>query len=130
LLAALDAAHSAQEQVRLVANFNRRLFERGLDVLETLRGAGSAEPDLAAAWREAELRRRTGQTPIVHAWAERGLLRLGLSERHAADILWTFTGPDVFRLLVVDSQWPPDEYEQHLTELLEHTLLGSSDSGR
>ena len=46
------AAGDPAGQLAAMAGFDRRLFERGGDVLGSLHDAGRAEPDLAAAYRE------------------------------------------------------------------------------
>ena len=125
LLLGLRAAEGhPRRQVGLLVEFNRRLFSRGLDVLEILRGAGSAEPDLAEVWREGERRRRQGQAPLVRAWSAAGALRTDLSVKAAADILWALTGPDVFRLVVVESGWSARRYAGWLVETLQSALFG------
>lgn len=129
LLEDLRAAHADPlRQLGLVVEFNQRLFSRGLDVLEILKGAGTAEPHLAAVWREGEQRRRQGQAPLVRGWAAQGSLRPGLGVKGAADILWTLTGPDVYRLLVVESGWSGKRYARWLRETLGSLLFGEQTS--
>ena len=40
-----------------------------------------------------------------------------------SDILWAFTGRDLYRMLVIERGWSSDEYEHWLAELLIQTLL-------
>jgi AcrR family transcriptional regulator len=124
LVLQLEAAASMpREQLRLLVTFNRHLFEQGADVLTTLRQAGTGEGDTAAVWREGEERRRRGQARYVHEWGAQQMLRAGLEERKAGDILWTFTGPDVYRLLVEESGWSAAQYESWLMATLGALLL-------
>jgi hypothetical protein len=90
------------------------------------RSAGSMEPDLAALWAEGEQRRFKGIAPIVHAWAQAGALRRGLSERDALDILWSLMGADNYRLFVTERGWPQKKYEEWLTATLKLLLLGKA----
>src|SRR5262249_28050412 len=95
-----------------------RLFERNLDVLEALRDARAADPDLAPVWREGGRRRRQGQAALVRSWARARLLAPGLGARAAADVLWALTGPDLYRLLVVESRWSTRRFRRWLTATL------------
>jgi len=109
------AAGQSSEQLRLLVSFARRFYEQSADLIEIARSASRAEADLEALWEEGEARRLKGQKPIVHAWANSGLLREGLQESDALDILWSLTGPDHYRLMVTERRWPPEKYETWLT---------------
>ena len=109
------AAGQSSEQLRLLVSFARRFYEQSADLIEIARNASRAEADLEALWQEGEARRLKGQKPIVHAWANSGILREGLQESDALDILWSLTGPDHYRLMVTERRWPPEKYETWLT---------------
>ncbi|HXR74361.1 MAG TPA: helix-turn-helix domain-containing protein [Bryobacteraceae bacterium] len=112
------AAGQSSEQLRLLVSFARRFYEQSADLIEIARSASRAEADLEALWEEGEARRLKGQKPIVHAWANSGILREGLQESDALDILWSLTGPDHYRLMVTERRWPPEKYETWLTRSL------------
>jgi len=59
----------------------------------------------------------------VHGWAASGILRQGLKESDALDILWSLTGPDHYRLIVTERRWPAEKYEAWLTRSLELLLF-------
>lgn len=122
-IAALRATSEPRQLLRLTVEFNVRLFERGGDIMEILRGAAKAKPELAAVWREGEERRRASQRPLVHAWAEAGALRSSVSEDRARDILWALTGPDAYRLFVTESGWSAACYQAWLLDTLESLLF-------
>jgi AcrR family transcriptional regulator len=107
-----------REQLALDIGFNRRLWDRGADVVEAIRGAATTEPELADASREGDDRRRAAQGRLVRAWARAGALRPGVTTRRATDIFWTMSGPEVYRLLVVESGWSGNRYEAWLNEML------------
>lgn len=44
----------------------------------------------------------------------------------AADLLWTLNHPDVWRLLVRERGWTPDEFEQWLGDTAIAQLLGAT----
>ncbi|GAA0966967.1 TetR/AcrR family transcriptional regulator [Acrocarpospora macrocephala] len=109
------------EQLRLVAAYHRALFDRGQDILDVFRAAAHGE--LAALWEEGGRRRRQAQAPLAEGWRDR--LPEGLSPARAADILWALTSPEVYTLLVVESGWSGDAYQEWLAATLTRQLLGS-----
>ena len=75
-------------------------------------------------WREHDARGRVAQAPLIRALATKGNLRPDLEAPEAADILWALAGPDLYRLLVVESAWSGDRYERWLAQSLSALLLG------
>lgn len=122
LMRVLREGPAPPHQLRAMVAFGARLFERASDLLAIARSAGHAEPDLVDLVHAGEQRRRLGQGPIVRGWKRAGALRPELTSGQAADILWSFTGEDVYRLLVEQCGWPVSRYqrwlESALTELL------------
>jgi TetR/AcrR family transcriptional regulator, regulator of cefoperazone and chloramphenicol sensitivity len=117
------AAGQSPEQLRLLVSFARRFYQQSADLIEIARNASRVEADLEALWKEGEARRLRGHKPVVHAWAVSGILREGLQESDALDILWSLTGPDHYRSLVTERRWPPEKYEAWLTHSLELLLF-------
>jgi len=117
-------SHGDDPRAQLAAyvHFDRVLFEQGRDIIGVGLRARS-DPEIDAWFSEGERRRRAGQAPVVRGWHRAGVLRPGLGERRAGDILWALTGPAVYQLFVVESGWSPSAFERWLRELLEKTLL-------
>jgi hypothetical protein len=59
----------------------------------------------------------------VRLLADAGVLRPKLAERDAADIVHALISPEVYRLLVGESGWRPERYEEWLRETLIDQLL-------
>ena len=121
----LGSTKDPRRQLRAIVRFNRRLFERGRDVLEVVM-ATRADPDVEAFGRAGEARRREGQVRWVRAWAEDGVLRPNLDEGEAADVLWALTGPELYWLFAVNSGWPGFRFEEWLFGTLESQLFGET----
>ncbi|MBV9899198.1 MAG: hypothetical protein JO020_34000 [Chloroflexi bacterium] len=60
---------------------------------------------------------------MVQALVQRGVLRTDLSQTEAADVLWSLTAPDVYRMLVVESRWTSDRYAEWMADALARLLL-------
>lgn len=121
----LGSTKDPRRQLRAIVSFNRRLFERGRDVLDVVM-ATRADPDVEAFGRAGEARRREGQVRWVRAWAEDGVLRPNLDEGEAADVLWALTGPELYWLFAVNSNWPGLRFEEWLFGTLEWQLFGET----
>lgn len=126
LLGELAANPDPHRQLGLIVDFTVRLFDRGADVVETLRSAAPAEPDLAAVAREGDARRRRDQGSLLRAWGAQGALRSGLSQREAADTLWAMTSPEMYRLFVEENGWTKRRFAEWLRRLLAELLFGDS----
>jgi len=121
----LAASKDPRRQLRAIVRFNRRLFERGRDVLDVVM-ATRADADVEAFGRAGEARRREGQARWVRAWSEAGVLRADLDEGEAADVLWALTGPELYWLFAVNSGWSGSKFEEWLFGTLESQLFGET----
>ena len=99
-------------QLRLNAR-NSRVFKlRIARVLEGIRSAAPADPDIEALWNRIQTEFHANQRVIVESLEQKKALRPGLSVDRAADILWTLNHPNLWQLLVRERGWRPEEYEQ------------------
>jgi TetR/AcrR family transcriptional regulator, regulator of cefoperazone and chloramphenicol sensitivity len=121
--AALTPA-DATTLLRITAQFARAAYDRSWDIIEVMRGAGLADPEIAEAWRIADARARSAQAVLLAALVERGALQPHLTQAEAADVVWSLAGPDLYRLLVVESGWTSDRYQDWLADALVRLLLG------
>jgi AcrR family transcriptional regulator len=101
-----------ERQLRLNASNSRRVKTRIGAVLEVIRSAAPADPDIEALWDRIQTEFHSNQGEIVKALDRRKALRPGLDVARATDILWTLNHPDLWQLLVGRRGWTPDQYEQ------------------
>jgi AcrR family transcriptional regulator len=124
LRVAMEATSSdPRDQLRQLVDFNVQLFARIADVLEVVRNAGRSDPDLGSFRREGEERRRRGQAPLIRHWSRTGALKTRLAAREAGDVLWSLTGPDAYRLFVIERGWSRSRYADWLFSSLEQLLF-------
>jgi AcrR family transcriptional regulator len=100
--------------------------ERAFELFEIMRKAAAADPKIEERRRAGSEARRRDQVPIARHLKRHGALRACLSEQQARDILWLYSSADVYRLLVHESAWPPERYEQWLGRTLTDALLAKS----
>jgi TetR/AcrR family transcriptional regulator, regulator of autoinduction and epiphytic fitness len=113
-----------ERRLRLNARNSRVVKVRIAAVLEVIRDAASADPDIAALWRLIQSDFYDNQRAIVHALHETNGLRPDLDVTRATDILWTLNHPDVWLLLVGQRGWTPEEFEAWLADTTCSQLLG------
>lgn len=118
-----SAAGDARRQLQLVVDFNVRLFDAAADIFSIVAAAGSADADIASLSRLGAQRRREGQAPVVHSWAQSSALKPGLSEQEAADILWVLCDPQHFSQFVIECGWPVDRFRDWLVATLTWALF-------
>lgn len=112
-----------QELLADVASLYRTANERAFELFEIIRKAAAADPKIEEQRQLGAEARRRDQTPVARHLKRRRALRSGLTERQATDILWLYSSTDLYRLLVHDSKWPPQRYEQWLAQTLANALL-------
>ncbi len=114
----------ALEQLKAII---QRAVEAGSKNARDIGAAWSAaqiDSDFAKWWEREQSRRWNELKTFAAHWAERGLLKAGLTIAEATDILWSMTGPLVFRAFVRDSGWNTEQYEAWLKKVLYREVLG------
>ncbi|MEU5808711.1 TetR/AcrR family transcriptional regulator [Streptomyces sp. NPDC059650] len=112
-------------QLALQAAGARRILERAAPVLEVVRGAATADPELAELWRLNHEQRHAVQLRFAEALYEKagGSLRPGHDRAAAADIAVTVLGPETYDLLVTRRGWSPARWEEWAADALVRQLL-------
>jgi AcrR family transcriptional regulator len=112
----------------------RRILERAAPVLEVVRGAATADPELAELWRTGLEQRHTVQLRFAEALVAKvakgakgaktdGPLRDGHDAASAADIALAVLGPETYALLVTARGWSPSRWERWAADALVRQLL-------
>jgi AcrR family transcriptional regulator len=110
------------ERLRLAAKWTRRQMELGHGVITVYQEAARADPRVRALWADALAGREAAVRTLLTSMRE--CLRPRLDVKQAMDLYVVATLPEVFRSLVLERDWSPDEYEAWLVERLEAELLG------
>lgn len=110
-------------RLRLAAKISREMYDAEREQMALFQGASVLAPEFKAVEKEREERRYARQEKSLKKTADENALAKGLSFAKARDILWAFTGRDLYRMLVMEQGWSSDEYEQWLAQLLIKNLL-------
>ncbi len=125
LIEELRATDDPSRKLALAAQITRQAYEPQVCAMELLRTASAVAPELADLAQQIEARRRQRQARLIAALRQQGALRPDISTEEATDVLWTLTGFEVYRMLVVEQRWEPERYETWLAQLLIEQLLAS-----
>ena len=116
------AAEDPREQLALAVSIGRFGAEAGWDLTQVL-GSARSEPELQEMVRGLESEKQWGIGNLVASLAARGHLCTGVTQERAVDLLMVLTSEELFRLLVVQRGWSPDEYETWLVAVIQRELL-------
>jgi len=117
-----------RKRLEITASIARQLYDAEKAQLSFLRGASMLDPVFKELEIEREKRRHQRQKETVETMANEKAFSDNLSLSKIRDILWAFTGRDLYRMFVVERGWSSDEYEKWLAELLIQVLLSKSRS--
>jgi AcrR family transcriptional regulator len=92
-------------------------------ILLLLRAAALTDPQMAILRGEIEAGRLTRMIRNARTLADGGHLRAGMTTKHAGEIMWTYSSPDLYELLVVTRRWPPQEYGTFIADAMIAALL-------
>jgi len=96
---------------------------RAAPILLLVRDAARTDPELHSLLEEMDadrLRRMTDNARRLHAT---GGLRSGIAIAHTAEILWTYSSPELFELLVLRRRMPLNRYGQFVSDSMISALL-------
>jgi AcrR family transcriptional regulator len=109
--------------IRAWGTFVAELAPRASPILLLIRDAAATDPEvrrLQDALDADRLKRMTGNARRLR---DAGHLRSGLSLAQAADILWTYSSPELYELFVLRRGWTPKRYGEFVAEAMIAALL-------
>jgi len=116
---------SPKVRLSISAKIARQMYDAEKVQMNLFRGAAVLAPEFKELEKEREMRRYSRQEVTIKAMVKEKSLAKGLNEIKARDILWAFTGRDMYRMFVVEQGWTSEEYECWLTQLLINNLMDS-----
>lgn len=123
----MRAEPDPHRRLRILAGFGRSILERRAAIDEVIRGAASADPEIAALRDLGNAQRFAGQRELLRIVIGTTSLREGLDLDTAADVLYAIGSPETYRLFVVDRGWSGARFERWYAETLDRLLLGPAD---
>jgi len=122
---AMQAAETdPRRMLRGLGTLTTEVSPRVAPLLLLLAAAAETDGALTELRAELETARLARMTQVARTLAGKTRLRAGRSVEEVAEIMWIYSSPDLYRLLVVCRGWSAARYGQFVGESLVDTLLG------
>jgi AcrR family transcriptional regulator len=118
-----------REQLRLNMRNSRVVKVRAGATMHVISNAAASDPAIGELWTRIQTEFHANQRAVVQSLADKRALKDELDVDTAADILWALNHPTIYRLLAAERSWPPERYEQWMTDLLCSQLLRTPATG-
>jgi AcrR family transcriptional regulator len=122
-----DALHAGESDPRKIIEAWGRLTSevapRAAPILLLVRAAAAVDPDVRTLQEEIDADRHRRMTENARRLRDAGHIRGGLTLAQAADVLWTYSSPELYELLVLRRGWPTDRYGRFVAEGIVAALL-------
>jgi len=95
-------------------------------VLLLVREAAASDPELARLLEEMDAARLTRMTHNARTLLKAGHLGKGMTLAAAADVLWAYSSPELYELLVLRRSWSLERYGRFIADSMIAALLPTS----
>jgi AcrR family transcriptional regulator len=122
-----DELHARESNPRAIIQawgaLSAELAPRVSPILLLIRDAAATNPEGRALLDEMDADRLRRMTQNAGRLRDAGHLRAGIRSAQAADVLWTFSSPELYELLVLRRGWTPHRYGTFIADAMIHALL-------
>jgi len=130
-LAESDAWHqaltaTAEEILPRFAEAIAAILDRTATILAVAEAAAAGDPQIGARRARGQSNMRSDYRAVADALARAGVLAEDVTPGHAADVIYTLAGHDVYLRLTRECGWSAARYTRWLCDTLERTLTPST----
>jgi AcrR family transcriptional regulator len=122
-----DALHGSETDPRAIIRgwgaLTSEVAPRIVPLLLLIRDAAIADPEMAELQADMDRQRLERMTDNARRLANAGHLRRGLTVEHAGEIMWTYSSPQLYELLVLIRRWPLLDFTAFITDAMIAALL-------
>ena len=122
-----DQLHQRESDPRAIIQawgaLSAEVAPRVSPILLLVRDAAAADPEGRLLLKEMDADRLRRMTRNARRLRDAGHLRAGITLAHAADVLWSFSSPELYELLVLRRGWTPKRYGRFIADAMIHALL-------
>lgn len=119
----LSGVNDPVKLIEMTSRVSRAIYESEASDLGLVRHASGFSPALRKMEQEFERRRYAMQEKRIQSLFKAGKARRGVTMEAARRILWMYTSRDVYRMLVHEGGWTPEQYQNWLSRTLLETLV-------
>ena len=92
-------------------------------ILALIRDAAATDPDLGGLLDDLDQERHRRMEVNARHLYESGHIRSDVSLEEATDVLWTYSSPELYELLVLRRKWTPERYGRFVAGSIQAALL-------
>ena len=122
-----DALHTTESDPREIIRgwgaLSAEIAPRIAPILLLVRAAAELDPEMASLLSELNAERLERMTQNARNLAASHALREGLTVERAGEILWTYSSPELYELLVLRRGWTPTDYGEFVAEAMVDALV-------
>jgi AcrR family transcriptional regulator len=122
-----DALHANEpDPRRIIEAWGRLTAEvapRAAPVLLLIRSAAASDPEVRALQDEMDDDRHRRMSENARRLRDAGHLRAGVTLAQAADVLWTYSSPELYELLVIRRGWSAGRFGRFVAAAMTTALL-------
>ena len=94
-----------------------------MPILLLIRSAAATDHEMAGLRAEMDTSRLSRMTSNARNLAEAGHLRDDITVQDAGEVLWTYSSPELYELLVLNRGWPTERYATFIADAMIAALL-------
>jgi AcrR family transcriptional regulator len=117
-----DALHGSETDPQAIIRgwgaLASEVAPRVVPILLLIRDAAVADPEMAELQADMDRQRLERMTHNARKLANAGHLRRGLTAEHAGEIMWTYSSPQLYELLVIIRGWPLPSFTDFITDAM------------
>jgi AcrR family transcriptional regulator len=118
--------HNPYVVIRKWAQFASEVTPRGAPVVLLIRSAAAGgSTEMAELLAELDAQRLSRMAHQARYLQDRGFLRTDVTEAEARDVMWAYTDPSLYDLLVLRQGWKIERFRDFLADALTVALLPS-----
>ena len=122
-----DELHARESDPRAIIQawgaLSAEIAPRVSPILLLIRDAAATNPEGRTLLEEMDADRLRRMTHNARRLRDAGHLRGGITLAQAADVLWTFSSPELYELLVLRRGWTPKRYGRFIADAMIQALL-------
>lgn len=122
-VAAIQAEPDGRRKLEMYTEHLTDVAPRAAPVELLIRSVAPLDPEIAKVWAKLQHERLVGMGMFASDLVGAGVLRAGITQEEARDVLWASTSSEVYELLVIERGWSVDRWARYVADCMAVALL-------
>jgi len=118
-----ERAASPREIIEAWGALTAEIAPRVAPILLLIRAAAATDAEVDELLQEMDADRLRRMTDNARRLRDAGHVRAGITLAQTADVLWTYTAPELYELMVLRRGWSPKRYGRFVADAMIDALL-------